>query len=620
MPVARALDGRDEASALREENALLRGRVRDLIAADAELEGRLARYLEAHDALVAESSSIERVPGIFQSTEEIVDEIVDEVVDEVVEVVHTVQAAAVEDVKEEIAPLAPAVIGIEGHPDVVFSKEDDDTLVFRFGVSNQVAATAMAASFSSSSSSPSSSPSSSSTPRSTPTASTPPPPPPPPRPSKQEIAVEMANKLVVSTTVAEAVEGKEDWLFLTVPATPVAGAKATLYYNKAQSSTLGQRPNLELYAKFNNWELGADGKELRADMESAGVAEFVKVDFVVPKDAYEMNFIFSDKEGTFDNNETQNYALPVDGDMTAAKWVDQAPERAEAEYLRAKEQRRLEAERAEKERESNALAEDARKAQDTVNFIKAEYQNMQAGAGEYDFLIAKQTSTQKTQQVKVSYNKAATSLAGIESKDVVLRVGYNGWQGVVDVSFKQTAAAAKKTGDWFEATFKLPLEAVTLNMVTFCGDVYDNNNGQDYCVAVDRGTPTQVAAWADGIVKPLTEAITADRHAEEAEARRVAAEKGLAEQAVRDKAERVRRLQMKHVLFTKPEEPVAGKDVTIFYNPNNTNLTGNQVRICGTRGCVVVSTLAPFSLHSLTGCLARRLARSLTLACTRPCA
>lgn len=44
---------------------------------------------------------------------------------------------------------------------------------------------------------------------------------------------------------------------------------------------------------------------------------------------------------------------------------------------------------------------------------------------------------------------------------------------------------------------------------------------------------------------------------------------------VQDKAEQVRRLQLKHVLFTDPEIPVAGKDVKIYYNPNNTTLNGS---------------------------------------------
>lgn len=545
-----------------------------MIAADGDLEMRLARFLEAHEHLVAEVSSIEAIPRIFEASEAFE------------------PTADVETAVETVGEVATSPLGqvMERHPDVVFKREDDDTLVFTFGVSNQVAATAMAASFPSSSSSSRSPASptdkvpsgamSSGSPGASPTganraaASTPKP------KSKQEIAIELSDKLVASTLAAEAVKDKEDWLFLTVPATLVAGGKATLYYNKAASAVLSQASNVELYAKFNNWELGAGDEELRIDMSSSGVADFFKADFVVPKDAYELNFIFNDKEGTFDNNDMQNYALPIEGEMTAERWIDLAPERAEAEYLRAKEQRRVEAERAEKEREASALEMDGHKARDKVEYIKAEHQNLQAGAGTYDALVAKATTSRGVQKMKISYNKAITVLAGAENEPegpgVVLRVGHNGWQDVVDVPLKNTATASKKAGDWLEAIVDVPLDAVSLNMVVYSGDVFDNNQSQDYCIAVDRGDAAKVAAWADTLVEPLTKVITDARHAEEARQREIDAKKALAEQAVRDKAERVRRLQMKHVLYTKPEEPVAGKDVTICYNPNNTNLNGNQ--------------------------------------------
>ena len=45
---------------------------------------------------------------------------------------------------------------------------------------------------------------------------------------------------------------------------------------------------------------------------------------------------------------------------------------------------------------------------------------------------------------------------------------------------------------------------------------------------------------------------------------------------MQEKAEQVRRLQMRHVLYTKPEVPQAGGEVTICYNPNNTNLNGSS--------------------------------------------
>jgi Ni,Fe-hydrogenase I small subunit len=54
----------------------------------------------------------------------------------------------------------------------------------------------------------------------------------------------------------------------------------------------------------------------------------VRVTVAVPADAYELNFIFSDGEGTYDNNDTRNYVLAVEGPMSRELWADTAPERA----------------------------------------------------------------------------------------------------------------------------------------------------------------------------------------------------------------------------------------------------------------------------------------------------
>ena len=42
------------------------------------------------------------------------------------------------------------------------------------------------------------------------------------------------------------------------------------------------------------------------------------------------------------------------------------------------------------------------------------------------------------------------------------------------------------------------------------------------------------------------------------------------------KAKAVLRRQMKHVLFTEPADIAAGQDVTIYYNPQDTPLSGTQ--------------------------------------------
>ena len=38
-----------------------------------------------------------------------------------------------------------------------------------------------------------------------------------------------------------------------------------------------------------------------------------------------MNYVFSDGEGTADNNSGSDYATPVSGKMTAERWVEEAP-------------------------------------------------------------------------------------------------------------------------------------------------------------------------------------------------------------------------------------------------------------------------------------------------------
>jgi len=55
--------------------------------------------------------------------------------------------------------------------------------------------------------------------------------------------------------------GREHWLYVSVPETPIAGAECVLYFNRAQSGTLKFCPKVQLHAKFNNWELAPEGDQ-----------------------------------------------------------------------------------------------------------------------------------------------------------------------------------------------------------------------------------------------------------------------------------------------------------------------------------------------------------------------
>jgi starch synthase len=404
-----------------------------------------------------------------------------------------------------------------------------------------------------------------------------------------------------SHSPATALEGKEFWLYATVPATPVAGALCTFYYNKAQSETLRYSNRIQLQARFNNWELapagdGPDRLEMVPAAEGAprgDGSEFYSVTFTVPTEAYEFNFIFSDGESVFDNNNTQNYTLPVEGPVTREFWIDTAPERAEAAYLARKEAERVAAEKAEAERETAALAADAQRAEDAINELKYNYDSLRAGAIDKSQQDRVRISSPATgtatagSKITLMYNRTAPggALSGLpvpEDQSLTLKIGHNGWKSPQDIVMQRApASAASAKGDsgaeWWQAVVQVPESAVALNFVVNYYEHFDNNNSADYKIAVELpSTAKSVEAWADGMLSGVLAEISATRHAEEKAAADLEAARAASREAVRAKTEEVRRKQMRHVLYTEPSTPLAGKELTIAYNPSNTHLNGAQ--------------------------------------------
>lgn len=512
---ATAGENEEQCSTLREENSVLRERLRAIVTHEPEKQEQLSTFLEKHEALVTIGQRVgEYIPSILDKDEIIVEE-----------------KGASDDF-----PGIPADAGVE------VQVEEDDAILFRFqniSVSNNAVASSMS---SSASNKGDGLPRSGAMPLKTSASGA--------AETKQvnsnAAKIDRANAEVATHDPKRVLEGKEDWLFVTVPTDLTAGAKAVLYYNKAQSQVLQHRPHVQLHAKFNNWEVDM-GDSDRVDMVASGVQgpgmDLVRAEFDVPHDAYELNFIFSDKEDMYDNNETNNYRLPVMGDMTEQKWIDTAPERAEAEYLRRKEEERIAAEVAAKEAERRALESDGHKAHEIVEGIKSQYDSLTAGAvtsvdgaGGQKVVTVEQTTAKGSVQLKILYNRKATNLVDVDTSNSMLmvRVGHNAWQSPTDFSLKPAKvkkSAASDDTEWWETTIRVPLDAVVLNMVFFCNDMFDNNNGKDYCIVIDRGA--DVESWADSIVQPLKKEITAARHAEEEAARRLEEERANARQAVR---------------------------------------------------------------------------------------
>ncbi|EFN55259.1 hypothetical protein CHLNCDRAFT_134595 [Chlorella variabilis] len=431
-------------------------------------------------------------------------------------------------------------------------------------------------------------------------AAKPPPPPPPPRDFSKDIAA--ANKEVDTHDPKVLAQGRESWLYFTVPEKPVAGAQCVVYFNRSQSEPLMHQGRLQMHPKYNTWEVAAPEGD-RVDMPHEGRinrgegVDYYSARVTIPDNAFEMNFVFSNGDGVFDNNSSQNYLVPVTGPMTRDMWIDTAPERAEAAWKLQKE----EEERKAAEAAAAALAAkeeaDQRKAEDVVGELKREYAAWQKGAakqelGRWRMLPA---MAQPGSVVKLQYNRLGGPLASFDvpqDQNLTLKIGHNNWKAPQDVKMVRSAApgpaataatslAATITGvdlaeEWWEALYSIPDDAAALNFVVTYFEHYDNNEKRDFKVLVDLPSKHTVESWADSMLRDVKNAITRKRLEEEAAAAVVEAERKAKRRAAQAKAEAVRRKQQKHVLFTVPEVPQAGQDVTVYYNPNNGGLPGRQ--------------------------------------------
>lgn len=413
-----------------------------------------------------------------------------------------------------------------------------------------------------------------------------------------------AQSEATSHSPAEVTAGKEGWLYFSVPEKPVAGADCVVYLNKAQSEILRHSPQLQLHPKYNAWELDSPlGDRIpmqpAANTPRSDGTDFWSVKFEIPNDAFELNFVVSDSNNNYDNNSGNNFLIPVTGPMTQDSWIDAAAERAEAAYLALREADRKEQERLAAEREAAAQQQDADLAKQAVQQMKDSYQGWQQGAVTdasplWNTVIGGTAGKSSSSSVvspgttiKLLYNKAAGCLAGIpipDDQQLVLKIGFNSWQSPQDIVMKHSSSSSAKDGEWWEASYTVPQDACVLNFVLNYYEHYDNNNSNDHKIPVSLPAGvSSPSAWAESMESKILARIRAERKAREEEQARKEARRLAVRQAAQKKTEEVRRKQMRHVLFTTPGDVKAGSDVTIHYNPSNTNLNGSE-RICLTGG------------------------------------
>jgi hypothetical protein len=108
-------------------------------------------------------------------------------------------------------------------------------------------------------------------------------------------------------------------LYYTSPRELVAGAPFSLFFNRrACTSGLGERPNVKLHYGFDGWTVGAEQAPVPLRPAGLHISDhedwwYVRVDAPIPEGAAEINFVFSDGDGVFNNANGSDFALPVIG-------------------------------------------------------------------------------------------------------------------------------------------------------------------------------------------------------------------------------------------------------------------------------------------------------------------
>lgn len=106
-------------------------------------------------------------------------------------------------------------------------------------------------------------------------------------------------------------------LFFTSPRDLVSGAPFTLYFNRRLCSVgLGNRPNVKLHYGFNGWTMGNEQYPVALAPSGLHIGHdadwwVCRVQKPIPEGATEMNFVFSDGEGLYNNANGSDFSVPV---------------------------------------------------------------------------------------------------------------------------------------------------------------------------------------------------------------------------------------------------------------------------------------------------------------------
>ncbi|KAG7012367.1 Soluble starch synthase 3, chloroplastic/amyloplastic [Cucurbita argyrosperma subsp. argyrosperma] len=350
-----------------------------------------------------------------------------------------------------------------------------------------------------------------------------------------------------------------------------------VFFNRS-FSILSEEPEIMIMGALNDWKW----KFFTIRLNKANLSgDWWSCQIHVPKEAYNIDFVFFNGKDVYENNDGQDFCISVEGGMDASTFEDFLLEE------KRKDLERLAKERAERERQEQELrrieAEKVARATDRAQ-AKAETEKRRETLKQLSKMAVRSVSNvwfiepaefQGEDSVRLYYNKRSGPLA--HAKELWILGGHNNWTDGLSIIEMFVFSDIRDDCDWWYADVIVPDRAIILDWVLADGppnkvNIYDNNKRRDFHAIVPKAISEELY-WAEEeqwIYRKLQEERRSREEAARAKAERTARMKS----EIKERTLKNFLLSQKHIVFTDPVDVQAGSTVTVFYNPANTPLNG----------------------------------------------
>ncbi|KAJ3693583.1 hypothetical protein LUZ60_009063 [Juncus effusus] len=360
------------------------------------------------------------------------------------------------------------------------------------------------------------------------------------------------------------------------PENVIPDSEIEIFLNR-DLSAVKDRPDVLIKGAFNGWKWKhftekLNKTELNGDWWSCKL--------FVPKQAYEIDFVFFDGGEVYENNNSKDFLVNVQNSIDEASFeeflIEEKQREIERALLEQKERERQEEEKRRREKVEADRNADLAQARAEVAKKKEGLSRVVQNSGTFSENLweFEPRGFKGGDRVRLFYNRKTRPLEN--SSEIWLHGGFNNWYDGLSLSEKLTKCE-RNEGDWWYTDVLVPERAIVVDWVFADGPPqearnYDNNNFEDFHAIVPNSISEELF-WVEEESR-IFRRLQHERKSQEEAAQRKAERTARMKSEMKDRTIRSFLLSQKHIVYTDPVEVQAGSAVTVLYNPANTVLNG----------------------------------------------